>query len=163
MFRKFQESKPGIMLICVLGLLAASFVIRTWWIAPSFIRNAESMLEIVSDSSAYYMEDALPTLFWLPALCYFIMYILYVKAQHGVDPAAEMRKNGIAILMLLVLIAAELVASYIVLTSSMSVLTLDEMDYAVVIKNALFKAYGIAIGCDIVLYLIPAFVGRPRR
>ena len=121
------------------------------------------MLYIISDTSAFSMEDALPTLFWLPAVCYAIMYLLYVNAQHGVDPAAEMRKNGIALIMLLVLMAAEMVLSYLVLTGSMRILTTDEMNYANIVKTTLLKAYGIATVVDIVLYLVPAFVGRPRR
>ena len=86
-----------------------------------------------------------------------------LNAQHGVDPAAEMRKNGIALIMLLVLMAAELVLSYLVLTGSMRILTTDEMNYANIVKTTLLKAYGIATVVDIVLYLVPAFVGRPRR
>lgn len=65
--------------------------------------------------------------------------------------------------MLLVLVAAELVLSYLVLTGSMRILTTDEMNYANIVKNTLLKAYGIATVVDIVLYLVPAFVGRPRR
>lgn len=163
MIQKLKESKPVIGLVWLLVLLVAGYVIRTYLLGPSFIANADDLLYIISDTSAFAMEDALPTLFWLPAVCYAIMYLLYVNAQHGVDPAAEMRKNGIALIMLLVLVAAELVLSYLVLKGSMQILTTDEMLYANTVKNTLFKAYGIATAVDVVLYLVPAFVGRPRR
>lgn len=163
MIQKLKESKPVIGLVWLLVLLVAGYVIRAYLIGTNFIGNADALLYIISDTSAFSMEDALPTLFWLPAVCYAIMYLLYVNAQHGVDPAAEMRKNGIALIMLLVLVAAELVLSYLVLTGSMRILTTDEMNYANIVKNTLLKAYGIATVVDIVLYLVPAFVGRPRR
>ena len=163
MIQKLKESKPVIGLVWLLVLLVAGYVIRTYLIGTNFIGNADDLLYIISDTSAFSMEDALPTLFWLPAVCYAIMYLLYVNAQHGVDPAAEMRKNGIALIMLLVLMAAELVLSYLVLTGSMRILTPDEMNYANIVKTTLLKAYGIATVVDIVLYLVPAFVGRPRR
>ena len=96
MIQKLKESKPVIGLVWLLVLLVAGYVIRTYLIGTNFIGNADDLLYIISDTSAFSMEDALPTLFWLPAVCYAIMYLLYVNAQHGVDPAAEMRKNGIA-------------------------------------------------------------------
>lgn len=163
MIQKLKESKPMIGLVWLLVVLVVGYVVRAYLIGTSMIGNAEAMLTIISDSSAFSMEDALPTLFWLPGVCYAIMYLLYVNAQHGVDPAAEMRKNGTAMIMLLVLVAAELVLSYLVLTNSMKILTTDELNYAQTVKTTLLKAYGAATGVDVVLYLIPAFVGRPRR
>ena len=37
------------------------------------------------------------------------------------------------------------------------------MNTTIDFKTTLLKAYGIATVVDIVLYLVPAFVGRPRR
>ena len=84
MIQKLKESKPVIGLVWLLVLLVAGYVIRTYLIGTNFIGNADDLLYIISDTSAFSMEDALPTLFWLPAVCYAIMYLLYVNAQHGV-------------------------------------------------------------------------------
>lgn len=163
MIQKLKESKPIIGLVWLVVLLVASYVIRAYLIGINFIAFSDEMLSMVYPSSADSLAASLVSLFWLPAVCYAIMYLLYVNAQHGVDPAAEMRKNGTALVMLLVLVVVELVLSYLVLTGSMQILSSTEMNYAQDIKAALLKAYGIATAVDAVLYLIPAFAGRPRR
>ena len=73
MIQKLKESKPVIGLVWLLVLLVAGYVIRTYLIGTNFIGNADDLLYIISDTSAFSMEDALPTLFWLPAVCYAIM------------------------------------------------------------------------------------------
>ena len=151
-----------IAFIWLVVLMVAGYALRTFVFSNSLIFNADKLIYIISDSSADALANALPILFWLPAVAYGIMYLLYVNAQHGVDPSAEMRKNGTAFIMLLVLLAAEFILSYIVLTNSMHVLTIGEMCYAQTVKGVLIKAYGIATAVDAVLYLVPAFFGRPR-
>ena len=162
MIRKLKESKPVIALIWLVVLLVAGYALRTFVFSDRLIFNADRLINIISDSSADALANALPVLFWLPAMAYGMMYLMYVNAQHGVDPSAEMRKNGTAWIMLLVLLAAEFILGYVVLTSSMRVLTTDEMYYAQTVKGVLLKAYGIATAADVVLYLVPAFLGRPR-
>ena len=55
MIQKLKESKPVIGLVWLLVLLVAGYVIRTYLIGTNFIGNADDLLYIISDTSAFSM------------------------------------------------------------------------------------------------------------